>query len=139
VDQELSIWSNDTDFVIAESVRDAAAICSELTGHASVEAYLKEYPESDWHAWPKDKVFPFREDLETPMTVTEVVVRTLGPGEVVSSGKPVRGIPPTPRSKDLRVVFHAEPNGMIYTKTTYKLPSEWIKEHGRGYFACTEV
>ena len=35
---------------------------------------------------------------------------------------------------DLFVLFEGDPSGDDVTKPT----GEWVREHGRGYFACTE-
>lgn len=57
----LKIWTNDTEYVIAESADEAIAITCELT-----EIPAADYADDEWYAWPDDKPFTFRyeEDQE---------------------------------------------------------------------------
>jgi hypothetical protein len=53
----LKIWTNDVDYVIAESADEAVEIASDLTG-----APIGDYADDEWTAWPDDKPFTFRYD-----------------------------------------------------------------------------
>lgn len=57
----LKIWTNDTEYVIAESADEAIQIASDLTG-----VPIGDYAEDVWYARPDDKPFTFvyEEDYE---------------------------------------------------------------------------
>ncbi len=54
---DLKLWTDDNDFIIAESPEEAARINCEVIGYESFEVYLDEHPLDEWAEYPVDKTF----------------------------------------------------------------------------------
>ena len=127
----LKIWTNGTDFVIAESAQDALSIQVEDCGYETVEQYKQDTDESeaDWSPLDDTALFPFSDELDNPLHENEL---KLEPGDVLRRrGEKVD-------ADAAKIIYDVNDNGLVVVRTRKKLVSEWIAEMGRGYFASTE-
>lgn len=124
----LRVWHEpEGNTVIAYNRTDCVAILATEWGYKSIDDFLEDdiAPEDAWLPWPTDKILSLTVELDQALTLATV---QLGPGEaIVRVGR-------SDDCGDLPVVYHLEDDGRIFLRTERRLPAQWIKDRGRGFF-----
>jgi hypothetical protein len=150
--QSLSIWHSETEFVIAETPEHAVELYTKFLGYAPGDKLpsIEDDPNLDpkeWSKWSDDKLFPLSEEggesIETDDEDGVVRVR-----DIPEKDAPIfrlwtkKGVDPAERDRERAckapVSYIVNENDEVWYRVVRKLPQEWVKELGCGWFSSTE-